>query len=148
MFQFRRFPSYNYPRRFHCMMTMYYHRRIAPFGYPRILTPICGSPWLFAAYRVLLRLPVPRHSPCALSNLTFLSQLIVDSWQLTVSVSLRDSLTINYTLSTINWTFLSAICSSFLPTPNTSLYSRIFALLLTSSHFPLFNFQGARRNSW
>ena len=32
---------------------------------------ICSSPRLFAAYRVLRRLSVPRHSPCALSNLTF-----------------------------------------------------------------------------
>ena len=32
---------------------------------------ICCSPWLFAACRVLRRLLVPRHSPCALSNLTF-----------------------------------------------------------------------------
>ena len=34
---------------------------------------ICSSPWLFAACRVLLRLPVPRHSPCALSSLNFMS---------------------------------------------------------------------------
>ncbi len=34
--------------------------------------PACGSPWLFAAYRVLLRLPMPRHPPCALFSLTFL----------------------------------------------------------------------------
>ena len=33
---------------------------------------ICYSPWLFAACRVLHRLLVPRHSPCALSNLTYL----------------------------------------------------------------------------
>jgi len=32
--------------------------------------PICGSPKLFAAYHVLLRHSMPRHSPCALSNLT------------------------------------------------------------------------------
>ncbi len=32
---------------------------------------ICSSPRLFAAYRVLHRLPVPRHSPCALFSLTF-----------------------------------------------------------------------------
>ena len=31
---------------------------------------ICSSPQLFAAYRVLLRLLVPRHSPYALSSLT------------------------------------------------------------------------------
>ena len=30
-----------------------------------------GSPWLIAVNRVLLRLPVPRHSPCALVRLTF-----------------------------------------------------------------------------
>ena len=31
--------------------------------------PACGSPWLFAAYHVFLRRPVPWHPPCALSNL-------------------------------------------------------------------------------
>ena len=31
---------------------------------------ICSSPQLFAAYRVLHRLPVPRHPPCALIRLT------------------------------------------------------------------------------
>ena len=31
---------------------------------------ICSSPWLFAAYHVLLRLLVPRYSPYALSSLT------------------------------------------------------------------------------
>ena len=32
----------------------------------------CSSPWLFAAYHVLRRLPVPRHSPFALRSLTYL----------------------------------------------------------------------------
>ncbi len=32
--------------------------------------PVCGSPRLIAAYHVLLRLPSPRHPPCALSSLT------------------------------------------------------------------------------
>ena len=35
--------------------------------------PTYGSPWLFAVSRVLLRLPVPRHSPCALCSLTMCS---------------------------------------------------------------------------
>ena len=30
----------------------------------------CNSPQLFAAYRVLHRLPMPRHPPCALISLT------------------------------------------------------------------------------
>ena len=38
------------------------------------ITPICGSPWLIAACRVLHRLSVPRHSPCALYSLTCSSQ--------------------------------------------------------------------------
>ena len=29
----------------------------------------CSSPWLIAACHVLLRLPVPRHPPCALTAL-------------------------------------------------------------------------------
>ena len=33
---------------------------------------ICSSPQLIAAYHVLRRLPVPRHSPCALYSLTML----------------------------------------------------------------------------
>ena len=32
---------------------------------------ICSSPKLIAAYHVLHRLLMPRHSPCALCNLTF-----------------------------------------------------------------------------
>ena len=35
---------------------------------------ICSSPQLFAAYRVLLRLLMPRHSPCALYSLNFLKK--------------------------------------------------------------------------
>ena len=34
------------------------------------ISDICSSPWLFAAYHVLLRLLVPRHSPYALCSLT------------------------------------------------------------------------------
>ena len=39
---------------------------------------ICSLPQLIAAYHVFLRLSVPRHPPCALSNLTF--QHIVASY--------------------------------------------------------------------
>ena len=67
MFQFRRFPSYAYfvQRR----MTGY-----CPAGLPHSDIPgsmdICSSPRLFAACHVLLRLLMPRHSPCALISLT------------------------------------------------------------------------------
>ena len=33
------------------------------------IMPVCGSPWLIAAYHVLHRLLAPRHPPCALISL-------------------------------------------------------------------------------
>ena len=45
-----------------------------PGGFPHSETPgsqpVCGSPRLIAAYRVLHRLLTPRHPPCALNSLT------------------------------------------------------------------------------
>ena len=49
-------------------------RRFYPRGFPHSeipgSKPACGSPRLIAACHVLLRLLLPRHSPCALSSLT------------------------------------------------------------------------------
>ena len=64
MFQFRRFPSYTYL--IQCMI---------PYGgFPHSEISgsmlICSSPKLIAAYHVLHRLLMPRHSPCALISLT------------------------------------------------------------------------------
>jgi hypothetical protein len=46
----------------------------SPAGFPHSgitgSQPACGSPMLFAAYRALPRLSVPRHPPCALIRLT------------------------------------------------------------------------------
>ena len=68
MFQFRRFPAYAY----------FIQRTLTEYcsaGFPhseiRGLTPMCGSPRLIAACHVLLRLLMPRHSPCALFSLTY-----------------------------------------------------------------------------
>ena len=67
MFQFRRFPTYTYL--IQCTLHGY-----CPCGFPHSEIPgsmdICSSPRLIAACRVLLRLSVPRHSPCALYSLT------------------------------------------------------------------------------
>ena len=67
MFQFRRFPAYCYF--IHSTLTRYCR---AGFPHSDIhgSRDICSSPWLFAACRVLHRLLMPRHSPCALSSLT------------------------------------------------------------------------------
>ena len=65
MVQFRRFPTYNY----------LIHHTLPCGGFPHSEISgsqlICSSPKLIAAYHVLHRLLMPRHSPCALSRLTF-----------------------------------------------------------------------------
>ena len=45
-------------------------------------TDICSSPKLIAACHVLLRLLMPRHSPCALSSLTYYSSLVLSFFEL------------------------------------------------------------------
>src|SRR5215510_5481122 len=51
---------------------------MTPAGFPHSeipgSKPVCGSPRLIAAYHVLRRLLVPRHPPCALSNLAEILQ--------------------------------------------------------------------------
>ena len=73
MFQFRRFPTYDY----------FIHHRLTEYcsaGFPH--SEIHGSlpafdfPWLIVDRYVLHRLPMPRHPPCALLSLTF-SELCV-----------------------------------------------------------------------
>ena len=80
MFQFRRFPAYAYL--IQRTLTEY-----CSAGFPH--SEICGSklmcssPQLIAACHVLLRLLMPRHSPCALSSLTYRrshSDLSENSW--------------------------------------------------------------------
>ena len=69
MFQFPGFPAYDY----------FIHHTLygsSPYGFPHSdicgSQLICSSPQLFAACHVLRRLPMPRHSPCALSRLNSL----------------------------------------------------------------------------
>ena len=73
MFQFGGFPTLNYGfiQRSH---------GITREGFPHSdicgSQAICASPQLFAACRVLLRLLMPRHSPCALLSLNFFPSLL------------------------------------------------------------------------
>ena len=68
MFQFRRCPTYDYF--IHRMVTEFYSARL-PHSEIHGSMPAFGSPWLIVDRYVLRRLPVPRHSPCALVRLTF-----------------------------------------------------------------------------
>ena len=65
MFQFRRFPSHTYLIQYGIPFGGFPHSEISGSQL------ICSSPKLIAAYHVLHRLLMPRHSPCALCNLTF-----------------------------------------------------------------------------
>ena len=67
MFQFRRFPPYTYG-----FSVRYPDMTPGGLLHSEICgsMPTYGSPQLIAVCRVLLRLPVPRHSPCALVRLT------------------------------------------------------------------------------
>ena len=69
-------------------------RRVSPFGNPWIISPMCGSPRLIAACHVLLRLLMPRHSPCALFSLTchLFSEILVLTRIMQASVWLHCSL--------------------------------------------------------
>ena len=64
MFQFRRFPSYTYLIQYRIPFGGFPHSEISGSML------ICSSPKLIAAYHVLHRLLMPRHSPCALISLT------------------------------------------------------------------------------
>ena len=59
---------------FHTLWIGVWMTGVCPAGFPHSdisgSMDICSSPKLFAAYHVFHRLSVPRHPPCALSNLT------------------------------------------------------------------------------
>ena len=59
---------------FHTLWIGVWMTGVCPAGFPHSdisgSLDICSSPKLFAAYHVFHRLSVPRHPPCALSNLT------------------------------------------------------------------------------
>ena len=69
MFQFRRFPSCTYLIQCRIPFGGFPHSEISGSML------ICSSPKLIAAYHVLHRLLMPRHSPCALFRLTFVETI-------------------------------------------------------------------------
>ena len=94
---------------------------------------ICAYPWLIAAYHVFRRLLMPRHSPCALSNLTSLFQ---------VFCSLL-SFFQNYMSKCYFFPFFEIVCIltlvrlpvSFLKNFKDNIFTRFFALFSWQSSF-------------
>ena len=88
---------------------------------------ICSSPKLIAAYHVFHRLPVPRHSPCALVRLTFQTffQNIwypLDSLLLPTKIMLPFLLKLQYFLKELTIIFVSQLLFSFQGTSLSSLF--------------------------
>ena len=123
MFQFRRFPTYAYL--IQRTLTEYCS---AGFPHSEISGSMlmCSSPQLIAACHVLLRLLMPRHSPCALSSLTS-RRTVLDSLKLVLitnyagftSCSVRLSFCYPFTrkcpiLKFHKFCYLSVACSQFL----------------------------------
>ena len=129
MFQFRAFPSYAYliqrtiPR--YCL-------RGFPHSEISGSTDICSSPKLIAACHVLLRLLMPRHSPCALISLTIFLVLRKNyAGHRSFSISRSNcSFTHNSTKK--------SVCFAF---RRSTLCCLAYYLII----FPLFSFQGAGR---
>ena len=111
MFQFPGFPSYTY-----WFSIWYYDITHSEFPHSDICGSrlICSSPQLFAACRVLLRLLMPRHSPCALLRLNFL----IRSWRLSSSwlfslVLLLELSQIIVVWSCLHYFYFFAFCAIF-----------------------------------
>ena len=78
---------------------------------------ICSSPKLIAAYHVFHRLPVPRHSPCALVRLTF-QTFFKNIWYpldslLPTKIMLPFLLKLQYFLKELTIIFVSQLLFSF-----------------------------------
>ena len=105
MFQFGRFPAYAYF--IQRMLTEY-----CSAGFPHSdicgSTLICSSPQLIAACHVLHRLPVPRHSPCALFYLTSRFPL-VSCWKIQRAYELCESSSLSSLLAKSYLPFLLSL---------------------------------------
>ena len=129
MFQFRRFPSHTYLIQYGIPFGGFPHSEISGSML------ICSSPKLIAAYHVLHRLLMPRHSPCALFSLTYGLLVLLAFFQNYAGNSSEEYFEIVSTLNYLKFHNIFAFCSQrFRAVPSV-------ALLLSSSS--LFSFQGA-----
>ena len=114
MFQFRRFPTYDYF--IHHTLT---DSSSAGFPHSEIHGSLAAfaSPWLFVDRYVLRRLLVPRHSPYALSSLTILQLALLNNPMLEsfwfFGFSLDDKIIVVFTLKYFYHFTFTCACSVF-----------------------------------
>ena len=140
MFQFRRFPTHTY----FIQRTLYEY---GSYGFPHSDIPgssdICSSPRLFAACHVLLRLLMPRHSPCALIRLTLRPRgLRYLSHKAFASRSLAPPQFFGSLLNYASTLFYRSF-SKLLPTLTLFKLKSFSQFPLCCFAFPLFSFQSA-----
>ena len=137
MFQFRRFPTYTYL--IQCTLLEY-----CSSGFPHSeisgSQDICSSPKLIAACHVLRRLLMPRHSPCALSSLTYSNNPILDWFSVRIMQAIH-SVSQNCNCYPHLFRCCSTIKYHFFPS-NFRLKDLSVALQITFKS-SLFSFQGA-----
>ena len=136
MFQFRRFPSYTYLIQYRIPCGGFPHSEISGSKL------ICSSPKLIAAYHVLHRLLMPRHSPCALISLT--NKAFITLYKLT---SRKVHFMVLYKLN-----YAGSYCLKFI-SPKlyfTQFFKNKFPFMLPSHNciiiITMFSFQGASLN--
>ena len=129
MFQFRRFPTYTYL--IQCTLL-----EVCSSGFPHSEISgsmlICSSPKLIAACHVLLRLLMPRHSPCALISLTIF---------LVLRKNYAGHRSFSISRSNCSFTHNSTKKSVCFALQRSTLCCLAYYLII----FPLFSFQGAGR---
>ena len=132
MFQFRRFPSHTYA------FSMGYHD-MTHGGLLHSVTPgslpAYGSPRHFAVSRDLLRLPMPRHSLCALCSLTLLYACFSNFFELLEIAVFYPNF---FEYLTLISSLLFFHCSVFkIPCSNATAFERQYHRCRTSSFLPL-----------
>ena len=135
MFQFRRFPSYTYFIQYTIPCGGFPHSEISGSML------ICSSPKLIAAYHVLHRLLMPRHSPCALISLT------IESFDSQSTITLEKSLSVLYYSWIMQAHMFEVYIAKIVFLPN--FLNNKFPFMLPSHNciiITMFSFQGASLN--
>ena len=120
MFQFRRFPSHTYLIQYGIPCGGFPHSEISGSQL------ICSSPKLIAAYHVLHRLLMPRHSPCALISLTFRNLLLLISFSQLIDSPIG---------SLYSWIMQAHVSRSFLA--KNCIFTHLSFEIETEKKFPL-----------
>ena len=128
MFQFRRFPTYDYV---FTIRWLSFSQPGCPIRKSMDIASAYDSPWLIAVNRVLLRLPVPRHSPCALSSLTLYSLPSLENLCLSYFHSMKYC-NITLFLCITDFSFKDGLCNTCL------LFSSCFLFFIQFSRYDSF----------